>query len=80
MAAGASPSDALAAAAARTVFTTHTPVPAGNDTYPAEQVEAAIAGLAGELGMRRVGADPAWAARTPTTRTSRSASRSWRCA
>ena len=51
MAAGASPSDALAAAAARTVFTTHTPVPAGNDSYPAEQVEAAIAGLAAELGM-----------------------------
>ena len=51
VAAGASPSDALAAAAARTVFTTHTPVPAGNDSYPAGQVEAAIAGLAGELGM-----------------------------
>ncbi len=42
VAAGASPSDALAAAAARTVFTTHTPVPAGNDSYPAAQVEAAI--------------------------------------
>jgi starch phosphorylase len=27
----------------RTVFTTHTPVPAGNDTYPAEQIAAAIA-------------------------------------
>ena len=29
----------------RTIFTTHTPVPAGNDTYPAEQVVAALAGL-----------------------------------
>ena len=29
--------------AARTVFTTHTPVPAGNDTYPAEQVADALA-------------------------------------
>ena len=26
----------------RTVFTTHTPVPAGNDTYPAELVERAV--------------------------------------
>ena len=36
----------------RTIFTTHTPVPAGNDTYPAEQVVAALAGLdvdSGEL-------------------------------
>ncbi len=29
----------------RTVFTTHTPVPAGNDTYPADQVLAGVAGL-----------------------------------
>jgi starch phosphorylase len=29
-----------------TVFTTHTPVPAGNDTYPAAQMAAALAGLA----------------------------------
>ena len=28
--------EALAAARARTIFTTHTPVPAGNDTYPAD--------------------------------------------
>jgi glycogen phosphorylase len=48
---GASAADALAAARARTVFTTHTPVPAGNDSYPADQVEEAIAGLARELGM-----------------------------
>ena len=35
----------------RTVFTTHTPVPAGNDTYPAEQVEHAVGRLARELGV-----------------------------
>ena len=29
----------------RTIFTTHTPVPAGNDTYPAEEVREAIGGL-----------------------------------
>jgi len=34
----------------RTVFTTHTPVPAGNDCYPPEQVVHAIGRLAGELG------------------------------
>ena len=28
-------------ARARTVFTTHTPVPAGNDSYPSEQVAQA---------------------------------------
>ncbi|HEY1593570.1 MAG TPA: alpha-glucan family phosphorylase [Solirubrobacteraceae bacterium] len=41
--------DAIAAARARTVFTTHTPVAAGNDAYPAAQVDAAIAGLAARL-------------------------------
>jgi glycogen phosphorylase len=35
----------------RTVFTTHTPVPAGNDTYPAHQVADALAHVAGELGV-----------------------------
>ena len=34
----------------RTVFTTHTPVPAGNDTYPADQVRAVIAPIAQSLG------------------------------
>ena len=34
----------------RTVFTTHTPVPAGNDTYPADQVRAALAPVANSLG------------------------------
>jgi glycogen phosphorylase len=33
-----------------TVFTTHTPVPAGNDTYPADQVRRALEPLAASLG------------------------------
>ena len=41
----------LERARARTVFTTHTPVPAGNDTYPAVQVSAAISRLPDELGV-----------------------------
>jgi starch phosphorylase len=43
--------EALAAARARTVFTTHTPVPAGNDSYPCEQVERATRRLAVELSL-----------------------------
>jgi glycogen phosphorylase len=46
---GASFEEALAAARDRTVFTTHTPVPAGNDTYPAEQVAETLRDLAAEL-------------------------------
>jgi glycogen phosphorylase len=42
---------ALAAARERTVFTTHTPVAAGNDAYPPGQVHDAIAALTGELGI-----------------------------
>ncbi len=42
---------AIEAARALTVFTTHTPVPAGNDTYPPDQVRAAAAGLMDELGI-----------------------------
>ncbi|HET9093634.1 MAG TPA: alpha-glucan family phosphorylase, partial [Solirubrobacteraceae bacterium] len=42
---------AIDAARARTVFTTHTPVPAGNDTYPAAQVAAVMSGLLDELGI-----------------------------
>ncbi|HEY3725530.1 MAG TPA: alpha-glucan family phosphorylase [Solirubrobacteraceae bacterium] len=34
----------------RTVFTTHTPVPAGNDSYPPDQIEAAVGRLADQLG------------------------------
>jgi starch phosphorylase len=46
---GASVEDALELARSRTVFTTHTPVPAGNDSYPAEQARAAIGSLADEF-------------------------------
>jgi glycogen phosphorylase len=42
--------EGLATARERTVFTTHTPVPAGNDTYSCEQVEDAIGRLVRELG------------------------------
>ncbi len=41
----------IASARERTVFTTHTPVPAGNDTYPAQQVEEAIGNLMSQLGI-----------------------------
>ena len=41
----------IAAARERTVFTTHTPVPAGNDTYTAQQVKDAIGRLTGQLGV-----------------------------
>ncbi len=47
---GDSLSDALARARERTVFTTHTPVPAGNDSYPPDQVEAVVGRLAVQLG------------------------------
>ncbi|HEY6397282.1 MAG TPA: alpha-glucan family phosphorylase, partial [Solirubrobacteraceae bacterium] len=42
---------ALDGARARTVFTTHTPVPAGNDSYPADQVQRAIRRLASGLSL-----------------------------
>jgi starch phosphorylase len=42
---------ALEIARRRTVFTTHTPVPAGNDTYPAQQVAETLAQIAGTLGV-----------------------------
>jgi glycogen phosphorylase len=48
---GLSQSDALERARSRTVFTTHTPVPAGNDSYPASEIEEAVSRLAGELGF-----------------------------
>ena len=49
--AGLSAEEAMTAARERTVFTTHTPVPAGNDTYPAHQMAAALGSLASELGV-----------------------------
>jgi glycogen phosphorylase len=41
---------AIGAARARTVFTTHTPVPAGNDCYPASLLADAIGELVADLG------------------------------
>jgi starch phosphorylase len=42
--------EAVEAARAKTIFTTHTPVPAGNDTYESAQVRDAIGRLADDLG------------------------------
>jgi glycogen phosphorylase len=36
---------------AQTIFTTHTPVPAGNDTYPGAQVAEALHGMTTALGI-----------------------------
>ncbi len=49
--AGESLDDALAAARQRTVFTTHTPVPAGNDSYSSWQLAQALGRLENELGV-----------------------------
>ena len=43
--------EALAAARARTVFTTHTPVPAGNDTYEPSQIATSLGRLADGVGL-----------------------------
>jgi len=43
--------DGIAAARSKTIFTTHTPVPAGNDTYPAGQVVEALGGLTASMGV-----------------------------
>ena len=59
---GAAVDEALAAARSRTVFTTHTPVPAGNDTYPADQARRAIGSLSAPL--ERAGCDVLALART----------------
>ena len=48
---GASVEAALEAARQRTVFTTHTPVAAGNETYPREDVIDTVGGLVAELGV-----------------------------
>jgi glycogen phosphorylase len=48
---GGALADGIAAARSRTIFTTHTPVPAGNDTYPADQVADALAGLTAAAGV-----------------------------
>ena len=43
--------DAIDSARQRVVFTTHTPVPAGNDTYPASQIKDTLGEFASELGV-----------------------------
>jgi starch phosphorylase len=48
---GASFEEALEDARSRTIFTTHTPVPAGNDTYPGELVARILGDAAQELGV-----------------------------
>ncbi len=60
---GGTLAEGVAAARTKTVFTTHTPVPAGNDTYPADQVLEALAGVTSELH-----ADPAEVIRLGRTR------------
>jgi len=48
---GASLDEAMAAARERTVFTTHTPVPAGNDTYAPSHIAHAVGRAADEMGL-----------------------------
>ena len=50
---GKSFDDALEAVRASTVFTTHTPVPAGHDAFPYHLVEKHLAGCWGDLGQHR---------------------------
>jgi starch phosphorylase len=49
--AGAAFDSALASARERTVFTTHTPVAAGNESYGAEELYEALGDLPGRLGV-----------------------------
>jgi starch phosphorylase len=51
LASGASVEAALQAARQKTVFTTHTPVAAGNETYPREDVIDTVGGVAAQLGV-----------------------------
>src|SRR3990170_1091556 len=51
VAAGASAEEALARVRERFVFTTHTPVPAGNETYGREELLAALPELPARLGL-----------------------------
>jgi starch phosphorylase len=48
---GASLEEALRRDRPRTVFTTHTPVPAGNDSYPVELIARTLGSLLGDLGV-----------------------------
>jgi starch phosphorylase len=58
VAAGTPLGEAIARARARTVFTTHTPVEAGNETYAPDEVRHALAGLPERL---RTDWDTLWA-------------------
>lgn len=51
VAAGLTPAEALDRARALTVFTTHTPVAAGNDTYDWAMVRDALGSLPGAIGL-----------------------------
>jgi glycogen phosphorylase len=53
VAAGASLPEAVAKVRARTVFTTHTPVPAGHDTFPPDMVEKVCGDYHEQLGVER---------------------------
>jgi glycogen phosphorylase len=53
VAAGWSFSDALEGARSRTIFTTHTPLPAGNETYSAEELAEVLGDIAAGLGVER---------------------------
>ncbi len=65
LAGAAGESEAIENARARTVFTTHTPVSAGNDAYPAAQVQEVLGPAVADLGLdleqmiRRGRTDPA---------------------
>ena len=48
---GVTPAEALERVRERVVFTTHTPVPAGNDTYPVSEVARVAGGFLDELGL-----------------------------
>ncbi|TMK81120.1 MAG: glycosyltransferase family 1 protein [Actinobacteria bacterium] len=48
---GRSLEDALQDARGRTVFTTHTPIPAGNESYVPEEVSSVLGGYPMELGL-----------------------------
>jgi starch phosphorylase len=64
MVAGASLDQAVHQVRAQSVFTTHTPVPAGHDAFPADQLEACTGPIWEEMGIDReqllgLGAHPA---------------------
>ncbi|MGH7786789.1 MAG: alpha-glucan family phosphorylase [Candidatus Binatia bacterium] len=53
MSGGVSFADAMAHVRQQTIFTTHTPVPAGNEGYSAEEMEPVLGGFAEALGVSR---------------------------